>query len=97
MDIEEIRQCFRERRFSLSRHADQEAGAAQVITVEIQQAGSRAELLAEEDWHSGGVRYLLCGLTDIGRRLHIPIAFDTDGEVIIVSVYERKHKERRRR
>lgn len=96
MDIEEVRRCFREGRFNLSGHADQEAGAAHLVTGEIRQAGSRAELLAEEDWHSGGTRYLLRGITDAGRCLHIPIAFSRNGEIMVVSVYERKSKGRRK-
>ena len=95
MDIYELRICFREDRFRLSHHAEEERGHARLKIDELREAGCRAELLSIDESKPGGTRYLLRGTTDLGRVVYMPVVLKENGIALVVSVYERKSKRNR--
>ncbi|MEK7214052.1 MAG: DUF4258 domain-containing protein [Chloroflexota bacterium] len=86
--MEAVRAAVAAGRWTLTRHAREQAGKRRVDSGDLVRAISEGELLESYPADPRGPSALLLGEAGEGRPLHAVCAFDPGGELLIITVYE---------
>lgn len=84
----EIRRKIAKKKLEYSKHAVDQSILNQIKIDEVEEAIVNGKLIEENFTPKGSSSYLICGLTEAGRPLHIKCSDYTRPLIKIISVYE---------
>jgi hypothetical protein len=83
-----IRRQLSQGELGFSRHAFKRAVERNISETEIRQAGAEAQIIEECPDGKYSPSYLLLGLTEAGRPLHLQVSYAESDLVRIITLYE---------
>jgi Domain of unknown function (DUF4258) len=84
----EIRRKVVNRKFEFSKHAVDHSIIHQICTNDIEEAVTNGHLIADYSNNKHNSSYLICGLTQAERPVHIKCGYHTRPFIKIIAVYE---------
>lgn len=88
LDMAEIRRKIASDEFELSRQAANQAILRQIRGQEMQEAMANGQIVADDASDQSGDCYLISGLTQAGRRIHLQCRNSTQSLIQIITLYE---------
>lgn len=88
LEIEEIRRKIANNEFEFSKHAVDQSILRQIRVNEIKEVIASGQLIEDYPTDKYGSSYLIYGLTQTGRPIHIQCSYSTRPLIKIITVYE---------
>jgi Domain of unknown function (DUF4258) len=88
MLIADVARAVASDRWALTAHAREQAGMRRIGDEELVQVLASGEILEDYSHDPRGPSSLALGHTHDGRSLHVVCAFDPDGTLLVITVYE---------
>ncbi|NCJ07585.1 DUF4258 domain-containing protein [Synechococcales cyanobacterium C] len=88
LEIKEIRRKIASNEFEFSKHAADQSILRQIRVHEIKEVIANGQLIEDYPTDKYGSSCLICGVTQVGRAIHVQCSYPTRPLIKIITVYE---------